>query len=143
MKKFFLAAVLFCSLAAFANPVVNPKVLEAFHKTFQNATEVSWTELKDSYEVKFIASEIRMRVIYDPSGNILSTIRYYNEDKLPVLILTKVKSRFAGKKIFGATEESNENGMQYHIILEDDKGWTTILAEPSGAMSVERKMRKS
>jgi hypothetical protein len=144
MKKFILAAVLFCSLTAFAkSPIVNEKVLNAFNKTFQNAQEVSWTELARSYEVKFVDAGIRMLVVYDLAGNIVSTIRYYYEDKLPILILTKVKSKFEGKKIFGVTEESSEDGIRYHIILEDNKSWLTILAEPSGVMYVEKKKRKS
>jgi hypothetical protein len=144
MKKFILAAVLFCSLTAFAkSPIVNEKVLNAFNKTFQNAKEVSWTELAHAYEVKFVDAGIRMRVIYDEAGNIINTIRYYYEDKLPILILTKVKTKYEGKKIFGVTEESSEEGMRYHIILEDSKSWLTILADPSGEMYVEKKMRKS
>jgi hypothetical protein len=144
MKKIFFAAVLLCSITAFAKaPVVNEKVLNAFHKTFQNAKEVSWIELKDAFEVKFVDADIRMRVIYDEAGNIMNTIRYYYEDKLPVLILTKVKTKYAGKKIFGITEESSEQGMSYHIILEDSKSWTTVVADPSGAMYVEKKIRKN
>jgi hypothetical protein len=54
-----------------------------------------------------------------------------------------VKSKYEGKKIFGVTEESSEDGIRYHIILEDNKSWLTILAEPSGVMYVEKKKRKS
>jgi hypothetical protein len=144
MKKILFAAVLFCSITAFANaPIISQKVLNAFNKTFQNAKEVSWTELAGSYEVKFLDADIRMRVVYDEAGNIINTIRYYYEDKLPVLILTKVKSKYEGKKIFGVTETSSDEGMRYHIILEDSKSWTTVIADPSGSMYVDKKIRKS
>lgn len=143
MKKILFAALVLIGISAYAkSPIVSEKVLNAFNKTFQNAKEVSWTELKNAYEVKFVDADIRMRVVYDEAGNIVNTIRYYYEDKLPVLILTKVKSKYPDRKIFGVTEESSEEGMKYHIILEDSKSWTTVLADPSGSMYVEKKMRK-
>lgn len=147
MKKILFAAVLVLgsalrSLAA-EDPGVNEKVLEAFNKTFQNVQEVSWIENESSYEVRFKQDEISSRITYDKVGNIVSTLRYYHEDKLPLMILTKLKQKYSDKKVFGVVEESSEEGTFYHITLEDAKNWVNLKADSYGNLSVEKKFRKA
>jgi hypothetical protein len=62
---------------------------------------------------------------------------------LPLLVLSKVKSKFNGKKIFGVTEESSDNGTFYHIILEDEKHWVNITADSYGSIRVDKKYNKA
>jgi hypothetical protein len=147
MKKILFAAVLVIgsalrSLAA-EDPGVNEKVLEAFNKTFQNVKDVSWIENESSYEVRFKQDEITSKITYDKLGNIVSTLRYYYEDKLPLMILTRVKQKYADKKIFGVVEESSDQGTFYHITLEDEKTWTNLKADSYANLSVEKKFRKA
>ena len=147
MKKILFAAVLVLgsalrSLAA-EDPGVNEKVLEAFNKTFQNVQEVSWIENESSYEVRFKQDEISSRITYDKVGNIVSSLRYYHEDKLPLMILTKLKQKYSDKKVFGVVEESSEEGTFYHITLEDAKNWVNLKADSYGNLSVEKKFRKA
>jgi hypothetical protein len=138
-----VAAILMCSISAYSNPTVNEKVLNAFQKTFQYAKEISWMQESNCWEVTFVAvDDIRMRVMYDEDGNILNTIRYYYADKLPLLITQHIRSRFPGKKIFGVIEETTKVGMNYHIILEDAKAWTTIATNETGIITVEKKTKK-
>ena len=143
MKKIFLAALVFVSsFSAMANDP-NEKVLEAFHKTFPHVKDVAWVENEHSYEVKFKQNEILSKVTYDKEGNILRTLRYYYEQNLPLLVLSKVKSKFSDKKIFGITEESSDAGTFYHIILEDAKNWINITADSYGAITVDKKFKKA
>jgi hypothetical protein len=147
MKKILFAAVLVIgsalrSLAA-EDPGVNEKVLEAFNKTFQNVKDVSWIENESSYEVRFKQDEITSKITYDKQGNIVSTLRYYYEDKLPIMILTRVKQKYSDKKIFGVVEESSDQGTFYHITLEDEKTWVNLNADSYGNLSVEKKFRKA
>lgn len=143
MKKIFLAALSFAiGFTAMATDP-NEKVLEAFKKTFQNAEEVAWTENPNSYEVKFKQNEILSKVTYDKEGNIIRTLRYYHEQQLPLLVLSKVKSKFSDKKIFGVTEEASQEGTFYHITLEDEKNWVQITADIYGAIKVDKKFKKA
>ena len=147
MKKILFAAVLVIgsalrSLAA-EDPGVNEKVLAAFNKTFQNARDVSWIETEGSYEVRFKQDEITSKITYDKLGNIVSTLRYYHEEKLPLMILTKVKQKYADKKVFGVVEESSELGTFYHITLEDEKNWVNLKADSYANLTVEKKFRKA
>src|SRR6476659_1750933 len=110
MKKILLAAIVLAfSFRALADDP-NEKVLNAFNKTFPHVKEVAWTENEHSYEVKFKQNEILSKVTYDKDGNILKTLRYYYEQNLPLLVLSKVKNKFNDKKIYGVTEESSEDG---------------------------------
>ena len=144
MKKILLAAIVFASsFTAMATDDPSEKVLDAFNKTFPNVKEVAWTENDQSYEVKFKQNEILSRVTYDKQGNILKTLRYYYEQGLPLLVLSKVKNKFSDKKIFGVTEESSDEGTFYHIILEDEKHWINITADGYGSIKVDKKYNKA
>ncbi|HTM92677.1 MAG TPA: hypothetical protein VL095_09670 [Flavisolibacter sp.] len=143
MKKILLAAIVIASSFTALADGPSQRVLDAFNKTFQNVKEVAWTENEQSFEVKFKQNEILAKVTYDKEGNILKTLRYYYEQNLPLLIFSKVKTKFADKKIFGVTEESSEGGTFYHIVLEDEKHWINITADSFGGIKVDKKFNKA
>ena len=76
-------------------------------------------------------------------GNILSARRDYYENHLSLYLLAKVKEKFTGKKIFGVTEVTTQDGVVYTIVLEDDKNWTTITSNETGNFSVVQKLKKA
>lgn len=145
MKKFvFLIAVSAISFLSFANdPVVSEKVLTAFNKTFQNVKNVNWFENTGSYEVRFVQNEVRIKVNYDKEGNIINTIRYYSEQHLPIMVLSKIKSKYTGKTIHSVTELSSEEGTTYYVTLEDEKTWLDLKADQYGSMTVVKKLKKA
>ena len=59
-------------------------------------------------------------------GNLLRTTRYYSQENLPINILTKLQKRYAGKSVYGVTELSTEDGVSYHITMQDEKNWYII-----------------
>lgn len=144
MKKILIAIVFISSLCSFTDETtVDVKVLDAFNKTFINVQDVSWSSSPQSYEVNFKLNDILTRVTYDKQGVATQTIRYYGESGLPMVVLTKVKNRFEGKKIFGVTEVTSGDETAYHIILEDANTWLSIKANPSGEIETGKKMRKA
>ena len=144
MKKILLSAAIVFSFS-FSAMADDPsqKVLDAFNKTFPHVKDVAWTESEQSYEVKFKQNEILSKVTYDKDGNILKTLRYYYEQNLPLLVLSKMKNKFNDKKIYGVTEESSDEGTFYHIILEDEKHWINITADSYGGIKVDKKFNKA
>jgi len=145
MKKFILLSLAsFTALTIFAaDPRVDEKILKAFALTFPNAAETSWTVLPQAFEVSFKQNQVRATITYDMEGNITKTLRYYGEEQLPIMVLTKVRSRFADKKIFGVVEEFSEEGTYYHITLVDDTHWIKLRADAYGAITVEDKFKKA
>ncbi len=145
MKKMLISAITILSMfrVLAADPTINDKVLNAFERTFKNVQNVHWSTYTHAYEVKFEQNKITCKITYDKEGNILKTLRYYGEEQLPILVLTKVKNRFASKTIFGVVEVSSEEGTIYHITLEDEKTWLEILSDDYGSLTVEKKYRKA
>jgi hypothetical protein len=147
MKKLILClSTVLCSLtllAAAPADEINAKVLAAFEASFKGASEVVWNQTQNAYEVKFKHNEIQTRVTYDTEGSIVKTMRYYQEEQLPMLIRAKITQRYAGKKIFGVTELSADDELNYYVILEDAKHWTTIKCDSYGNTSIYKKMKKA
>ena len=144
MKSILAAAVAMAiTLSSFAkDPGVNEKVLQAFNKTFTDAKEVVWTEANNTYEAHFKQREIQIRVYYDQDGNITKTLRYYGEEHLPLMVLSKIKTKYTDKKVFGVTEESSMDGLYFHVVLEDEKSWLEVKSDVYGSVSETKKMRK-
>ncbi len=136
MKNLILSAAVIFTLsfnaaASNANPV-NDKAQKTFNLLFKDADNVKWSEAGESYEAFFDSEGIKTRVTIDTKGNLLETIRYYNESSLPANVLYNVKNDYKGKEVFGVTEVTNKNGVNYRIVLKDDKYYTHINANNSG-----------
>jgi hypothetical protein len=146
MKKLIIAAVtvLYASVGMASAPIeVNEKVLESFKQTFKDPKKTSWFESKEGYVVYFVCDEIDSRVCYDKKGNILKTCRYYNEFKLPPLLLNKLKKNYSDKTVFVVTEIADETGIAYYIKLQDAKNWVTVKADQRGNMEIVEKFKKA
>jgi hypothetical protein len=145
MKRLITLVCFFATLtvAAANPPEVNEKVLKAFEQTFVSATEVVWHERENTYEARFKQSAIITRASYDKEGNLLYTTRYYGEEMLPINVLTKLKKKFVGKSVYGVTESANENDVNYHIVLQDEKNWYIIKADGFGSMELFKKYKKA
>src|SRR5215213_274947 len=148
MKKLFiLFYALLLGIYSFAiDPGnIDKKVLQVFDSSFPNAKDVSWQELKDSYEVYFIRDGMRHRVLYSKDHSYLRITRYYNEETLPQQIRFLLKETYVGKSIFGITEvseiEKNQNDkkhltLTYYVRMEDAKTWLTVKVNTYGETTV-------
>jgi Protein of unknown function (DUF2874). len=144
MKKILLAATIMISLNSFASdPRVDEKVLDAFKKTFTEVTDVAWTEHENLYEVSFKQHDIQVKVSYDRDGNIINTLRYYQEEHLPLIVRSKIKTKYSDKKITGVTEMASEDGTFFYVILEGDKNLMEVKADIFGHLTVQKKWKKS
>ncbi len=145
MKKILLASFLFTAVLAQATtpPEVNEKILKAFKETFTYAEDVVWQEKDNAYQVNFWQGEINIRARYDEQGNLLGTIRYYYEKQLPPSIVSKVKRRYAGKTIFGVTEITTEDEINYFITIRDDKNWYTVKSDVFGNLQQTDKFKRA
>lgn len=136
-------AVLLTGLSAAAAPPpdVTEKVLKAFSETFTDASNVVWSEQEKNFKATFLLSEIRVRAVYDREGNLLQTVRYYDEKGLPPNIVASVKKRYAGKSIFGVTEISSDTDIAYHVTLKDEKNWYVVKSDPYGNLEQTKKFK--
>jgi hypothetical protein len=147
MKKIslFVAIAMLSASCLFARPLteVNEKVLKAFSETFKNVKDVSWHEYENYYEVNFKQSEIISRVRYDKDGNVIGSTRYYKGDQLPPQVLSSIKKKYPGKTIYGVTEVSSDEDIQYSITLEDEKKWYSVTSNAYGGLQLISKFNKA
>ncbi len=159
IQKNFLAAFCFLSFSAavVAGPAlplspaysagpsysISEKLMKSFQKTFPDAEQVKWVEQENQYTVNFRQNGNLTRVVYDKDGNFLSSLRYYKEKGLPVSILCRLQKKYADKKVFGVTELTTENSVEYYIKLEDDNNWITVRSTVDGNLQVVEKYKKA
>ena len=79
---------------------------------------------------------------YDVEGNVKKSIRYYGEDKLPPMIVGNLHKKYPGAKVFGITELSTPEEFTYQIVLENEKHWLNVNADPLGNMKMIKKLNK-
>lgn len=140
MKNLILSAAVLFTVVISANAAntypENQKVITTFNQIFKNATNVVWSQPGEYYEASFTSYAIKTRALLDARGNLVQTIRYYKEDRLPANVLYHVKKAYPQKDIWGITEVSNSNGVNYRIVLKDDKKYTNINANTAGDTEV-------
>jgi uncharacterized protein YjiK len=140
--------VLICSVLLVAstyafNTTVNEKVLKSFKQTFNTAEQVKWEEFRDYYTVSFVNSGIRSKVNYDKDGNMLSSIRYYSPNMLPLNVIGKLKKQYPSQSLYGVTEITYGDETVYYVKLEDAKNWTTVKIDNEGSCQVYEKFKKA
>lgn len=145
MKRIVVVAMLaIFSTALYATPPdVSEKVLKIFKTTFTNARDVKWSEFDNNYSVSFSLEGIQSKVVYDKDGNMLSSLRYYSPERLPVNIYSKLKKKYEDKTLFGVTESSNDQEIAYYVKIYDAKNWYTIKVDASGSMETYEKLKRA
>ncbi len=145
MKKSLFAIALVCGIlslnATSAKAEISQRTLQSFHSVFAEAKHVKWMEFPDHYLVSFSQNDVLVKASYDRDGNLLNSIRYYKEQRLPLNILCKVKKENPNRNIEIVTEVSNEEGVVYFIQLKDKKGWTILKSDASGNLELTDKFQ--
>ncbi|PVD52095.1 hypothetical protein DC498_11965 [Terrimonas sp.] len=135
MKIIIFSAVIFLGITATAASRVTPvneKVRKTFNEVFSNASTPAWNVSGDYYEASFVNASVKTRALFDSKGRLVQTIRYYTENGLPSNVLYKVKQKYAQKKMCGVIEITNSAGINYRIVLKDDKKYMHINADTNG-----------
>ncbi|MEP6747776.1 MAG: hypothetical protein ABJB86_08620 [Bacteroidota bacterium] len=144
MKKVILfACIIMITGSSFANaPKISEKALKAFKATFKDAENVQWSNSENLYAVKFSQQGINTFVKYDEEGNFISSRRYYNAQQLPVDIQCTLKKKFADRSIFGVTEYTIGDDVNYFVKMEDAKTWITVKIDNMRNIEVTEKYQK-
>ncbi|MCU7547801.1 hypothetical protein OCK74_01685 [Chitinophagaceae bacterium LB-8] len=133
-----ITEVLYC-----ATPDMSDTIEKDFRNAFPKAEQVKWYKTDLMYEVVFINDQVSCRMRFLLNGTIDRTIRYYTEEHLPPFILSKIKRKFAGKKVYGVTEDTSEDGVTYYIVLEDEDHWLHIQSDAIGNTIITNQYKKN
>jgi hypothetical protein len=148
MKKIIflclLTVISSASIFAIPEPGASDRILKLFHQDFPKIEKPFFYDLGDAYMVYYKKNDSSTgRVYYDMQGAMVKTLKYYGESELDPFIKAKVAAKYTGKKIYGITESSSEEGHSYTIVLEDAKCWYTIVSDETGSMTRVSKLKKT
>lgn len=129
-----LIATTTISFAFAGNPLPKTEATDRAQKTFvrdfPNADHVNWVESNngDLYTAYFKMYDVKTVANFGRDGQLISVLRYYKEDRLPLSVLALVKSEYENMTIFGVTEYSRNRNedVAYYLRLEDNAHWYTV-----------------
>ncbi|HWK03494.1 MAG TPA: hypothetical protein VNS58_07675 [Puia sp.] len=129
--------------AVITNPssVVSEKLLQEFRESFPNAERTNWYETDNRYIVSFVERGILSRITYKKNGSFINSFRYYGERDLPYYLITNLKKKYAGQKIFGVTEITTTSDIVYYVKLEGPRYWITVSLNSEGDCAIVESYR--
>jgi hypothetical protein len=126
-----LSVVLITGLTpALANETnTNPRTEAIFSKQFTGAENVKWTSLQDGLEkVTFTLAGTRVDAYFDNEGELLGTVRNLFFNQLPLTVMQTINNKFTSAVVIESIEISNEEGINYMVVLEQkDKKYSIRL----------------
>lgn len=143
MKPLLIAFTLLFSVVtnhSFASgPDVNPVVLKAFKKSFNNVSNVQWSQVENLYKATFTINNQEVCTFYNEDGYLVASSRYITASQLPEYLQTdleKYKNDYRVKEIF---EVSDESGIKYFTTIEKGGKLTLLKSSAARAWSVYKK----
>jgi hypothetical protein len=145
MLSIYLFTVLFSSNVFAADSInVSQKVYKLFHKSFPEVKYVSWYKSSNTYEAYFKNSdETVCKIYYSMGGELISTIKYYSGNELPLFIRTRLAKKYAGKNVCNVTEIYADNKTVYYITLEDNRECYKVHSSINGDISLDEILLKA
>jgi len=122
---------------------VNPSVIRSFLKTYKDVSGERWFEVKEGVIAMFDYNGVDYQVAYSKKGNLVRTIRSYNEDKMQPDLRHIVKSTYYDYDINRVHEiETPLNPVTYVVQLVGKKELINLkICE--GEMEVLQKFNRS
>jgi len=146
MKKTFSALLAFLIIgisAVMANerPDVNPKILSAFQKEFSFAKNAKWEVKGNLTQVNFLLNDQGVSAWYNSDAELVTTARNILYNQLPISVIRTLEKEYAGAEFFGITEVSRNDETYYQIRADKKDKKFLLKANPSGNVSVLKKIR--
>lgn len=131
-----------CGSSDLNGPDVQQLLEQSFEQSFPNAEHVSWSNDVDGYTVNFTVKSILTRISYDKKGNFTGSLRSYTGEMLPLFITNLLKQKYPKDKIYGVTEITSPDALNYFVKLQGTKNWITVQVDNEGNNMVVEKYRK-
>lgn len=122
---------------------VNPPVIRNFLKTYKDVSGEKWVEVKEGFIAMFSYNGMDYQVAYTKKGNLLRTIRSYNEDKMQPDLRQIVKSTYYDYEITRVHEIEIPLSLVTYVVQLTGKKEIITLKICDGEMEVMQKFNKS
>jgi hypothetical protein len=130
-------AVCLVSLSAFASEKNLPDVLKAFYKTFQNAQNVSWTEVDDMLRIGF-TSNGHQQYAYYSNEELIVVATQIQVEELPESLKAQL-SEYKEYSIIKVYELNNNNVKEYCAVLDNSSNHFVLKGKSKWKVFVEEK----
>ncbi len=112
-----------------AVPTASEKALNAFSKSFPDATDARWSRVEKRFVVDFIKDKKSHKNLYTAKGNLIYSLCYGSEKDLPRDIRKIVKREYIDYNITQAVEANEDSRNVWLINLDDDNNFITVAVE--------------
>jgi hypothetical protein len=122
MKKIIIAVALILMSTAYAfanNKEIDPKVVNTFKEKFTGATDETWSERADFYEVSFSFEGKWLFAFYSKSSNLICVIHHLLSSELPADLQRDLKSTYSNYWITELFELTSEGQTGYFVTLQN------------------------
>jgi hypothetical protein len=130
-------AVCLVSLSAFASEKNLPDVLKTFYKTFQNAQNVSWTEVDDMLRIGF-TSNGHQQYAYYSNEELIVVATQIQVEELPESLKAQL-SEYKEYSIIKVYELNNNNVKEYCAVLDNSSNHFVLKGKSKWKVFVEEK----
>ncbi len=135
LKKICASLLLAGTISSFALAASHPsrtdvseRAKKALSSTFPKAEGISWIENNkaNTFTAYFTSYDVKTVANFNKDGDMVSVLRYYKEDHLPVAALSLFRTKYADKTIAGVTEFTQDEEVTYYITCQDSARWYTV-----------------
>jgi hypothetical protein len=105
---------------------VNINAVRDFRKNFKKATNEKWVQNENGASVYFTIEGAKMRASYNGKGKKEYTLKYYEEDAMPIYLRRQIKSNYYDHEIVIVTEVSRNHQTFYLVKMENKREFLTI-----------------
>jgi len=143
MKALLLSAALMLAALTtktFAADVkVAPVVLQTFHSTFFNVSNVHWSKVDNLYKAEFDKDGEKTAAFFSiEDGTLVATARYITVQDLPRALRNSLKQQAATASITELFEVQGSNDIDYYATLQE-AGKTIVLKAAAAKWNVYKK----
>lgn len=124
------------------NIEVSTKIVGAFVKSFENATNVKWSKVGKNFLATFRIAEKERRALFTKKGSMIYSIVYGTEADLPAETRKLVKSVYLDHTIAMAIEVKEDDRTIWVIRLEDPTSLIFVRVE-NGEIEETKHYQKS
>lgn len=122
---------------------VSPPVVRSFLKVYKDVSDEKWIEVKDGFVAMFSQNGKDYQVAYTKRGNLVHTIRSYNEDVMSQELRRIVKSTYYDYNINRVHEIETPRDPITYIVQLEGKTELINLKIYEGEMEEIQKFNKS
>lgn len=145
-KSFLLLPVLLAviSLTAFARitPNTDPRAEKAFNNYFAGAANVKWSKEEGFLKVSFTWADHQTVAYFNSNGELAGSIRGLFYNQLPLSVMKSVEDHFNNPIPLEIREISNEEGVHYTVLVEDNNKKFKVRISSTGDILEKERVKK-